>query len=191
MGFDYLINLYFIYQYSTRLETSINPNKFIFWFNDFLLKGTFNGKPADYVFCLAFLWLCNTIIGSVLSIYVRKSIFLIIELCLFIWKVLMEAMILSVMYIWCQLNKDIMMSFWFGMQFKAMYMPWVIMLFKWIVSGSYVEWFICFLVLEVLFRFLVQLCGIVVGHLYFFLVFKYPQDFGGARLLQTPNFLYV
>ncbi len=51
----------------------------------------------------------------------------------------MEAMILSVMYIWCQLNKEIMMSFWFGMQFKAMYMPWVIMLFKWIVTGSYVE----------------------------------------------------
>jgi derlin-1 len=84
MGFDYLINLYFIYQYSTRLETSINPNKFIFSFIYSLLKGTFNGKPADYVFCLAFLWLCNTIIGSVLSIYVRKSIFLIIEICLFI-----------------------------------------------------------------------------------------------------------
>ena len=38
--------------------------------------------------------------------------------------------------------------------------------------------------------FLVQLCGIVVGHLYFFLVFKYPQDFGGAHYLQTPSFLY-
>lgn len=53
----------------------------------------------------------------------------------------MDAMILSVMYIWCQLNKEQMMSFWFGMQFKAMYMPWVIMLFNWIVSGSYVKKF--------------------------------------------------
>ncbi|CAF3618697.1 unnamed protein product, partial [Rotaria sp. Silwood2] len=35
-----------------------------------------------------------------------------------------------------------------------------------------------------------QLCGIVIGHLYFFLVFKYPQDFGGPRLIQTPSFLY-
>ncbi len=52
---------------------------------------------------------------------------------------LMDAMILSVMYIWCQLNKEVMMSFWFGMQFKAMYMPWVIMLFNWIISGSYVQ----------------------------------------------------
>jgi derlin-1 len=140
MGFNYLINLYFIYQYSSRLETS-----------------TFNGRPADYIFCLFFLWLCNVIIGSVLSIYI-----------------LMDAMVLSVMYIWCQLNKEVMMSFWFGMQFKAMYMPWVILLFNWIISGSL----------------LVQLCGIVVGHLYYFLTFKYPQDFGGAYLLQTPNFLY-
>ncbi len=51
----------------------------------------------------------------------------------------MDGMILSVMYIWCQLNKEVMMSFWFGMQFKAMYMPWVILLFNWIMSGSYVE----------------------------------------------------
>ncbi len=51
----------------------------------------------------------------------------------------MDGMILSVMYIWCQLNKETMMSFWFGMQFKAMYMPWVIMLFSWIISGSYVS----------------------------------------------------
>ena len=36
-----------------------------------------------------------------------------------------------------------------------------------------------------------QLCGIIVGHLYFFLVFKYPQDFGGAQLLKTPSFLSV
>jgi Derlin-1 len=106
----------------------------------------------------------------------------------------MDAMILSVMYIWCQLNKETMMSFWFGMQFKAMYMPWVIMLFNWIVSGSYVV--LLFLTSRLLhrmfsthFRLLVQLCGIVVGHLYFFLVFKYPQDFGGPHLLKTPSFL--
>ena len=53
----------------------------------------------------------------------------------------MDGMILSVMYIWCQLNKETMMSFWFGMQFKAMYMPWVIMLFNWIMSGSYANVF--------------------------------------------------
>jgi derlin-1 len=62
----------------------------------------------------------------------------------------MDAMIMSAMYIWCQLNKEVMMSFWFGMQFKAMYMPWVILLFNWIISGSYVERIIYFLTSKIL-----------------------------------------
>lgn len=49
----------------------------------------------------------------------------------------MISMVMSVIYIWCQLNKDIVMSFWFQTQFKAVYMPWVILIFQWIVSGSY------------------------------------------------------
>ena len=33
------------------------------------------------------------------------------------------------------------------------------------------------------------LLGIVIGHLYFFLTMKYPQEFGGRRLISTPQFL--
>jgi hypothetical protein len=40
-----------------------------------------------------------------------------------------------------------------------------------------------------LYRGLAQLLGIVVGHLYFFLMFKYPQDFGGATWLRVPAIL--
>ena len=35
-----------------------------------------------------------------------------------------------------------------------------------------------------------ELVGILIGHMYFFLSFKYPQDFGGPSLLATPNILY-
>ncbi|CAF3884430.1 unnamed protein product [Adineta steineri] len=140
LGLKYLVKLYFLYEYSSRLETS-----------------TFNDRPADYVFCLTFLWLCNIIVGFILPM-----------------PGLMVSMVMCVVYIWCQLNKEVIMSFWFGTQFKAMYMPWVILLFNWIVNGSFQEDF----------------CGIVIGHLYYFLVFKYPRDFDGVRLLQTPKFLY-
>lgn len=51
-GFSFLINLYFLYSYSSRLETS-----------------TFDGKPADYVFMLIFNWLVLTLIGFAASIY--------------------------------------------------------------------------------------------------------------------------
>ena len=34
-------------------------------------------------------------------------------------QLLMESLILSVMYVWCQLNADVIVSFWFGMRFKV------------------------------------------------------------------------
>lgn len=40
-------------------------------------------------------------------------------------------------------------------------------------------------------RGLQELVGIVVGHLYFFLMFKYPQEMGGPQLIQTPQILLV
>merc|ERR1719187_3174393 len=87
---------------------------------------------------------------------------------------LMDLLVLSVLYVWCQLNKDTIVNFWFGTQFKAMYLPWVLFAFKAIIANGGV----------------MELIGILVGHLYFFLMFKYPQDFGGASLLSTPQFLY-
>ena len=31
----------------------------------------------------------------------------------------MDPMILSVLYVWCQLNKDMVVTFWFGTRFKV------------------------------------------------------------------------
>ncbi|KAG5891574.1 hypothetical protein JTB14_015840 [Gonioctena quinquepunctata] len=36
---------------------------------------------------------------------------------------------------------------------------------------------------------IMELFGILIGHLYFFLMFKYPQEMGGPSLLQTPSIL--
>ncbi|ELU14793.1 hypothetical protein CAPTEDRAFT_179997 [Capitella teleta] len=139
-GFHFLINLYFLYSYSTRLET-----------------GIFFGRPADQLFMLIFNWICLVIIGFLVGL-----------------MLLMDPMILSVLYIWCQLNKDTIVQFWFGTQFKAMYLPWILVAFNMIIRGGGFN----------------ELLGIMVGHLYFFLAYKYPQDFGGRSFLQTPQFLY-
>lgn len=139
-GFSYLINLYFLYSYSSRLEQS-----------------TFDGKPADFLFMIIFNWLVLVIIGFAANIFI-----------------IMDALILSVMYVWCQLNRDTIVSFWFGTQFKAIYLPWVLVGFNLIVKGGGFT----------------EMLGIAVGHLYFFLMFKYPQDYSGAQLLNTPEILY-
>jgi len=139
-GFHFLINLYFLYSYSTRLET-----------------GHFDGRPADFLFMLIFNWICLVIIGFIAELFL-----------------LMDPMILSVLYVWCQLNRDQIVQFWFGTQFKAMYLPWILVAFNMIIRGGGLN----------------ELLGILVGHLYFFLMYKYPQDFGGRSFLQTPQILY-
>ncbi|TRY84535.1 hypothetical protein DNTS_001294 [Danionella cerebrum] len=138
-GFLYLVNLYFLYQYSSRLET-----------------GAFDGRPADYMFMLLFNWICIVITGLMMDM-----------------QLLMIPLIMSVLYVWAQLNRDMIVSFWFGTRFKACYLPWVILGFNYIIGGSVVN----------------ELIGNLVGHLYFFLMFKYPMDLGGRAFLSTPQFL--
>ncbi|XP_057690897.1 derlin-1 [Corythoichthys intestinalis] len=139
-GFLFLVNLYFLYNYSTRLET-----------------GAFDGRPADYVFMLLFNWICIVITGLIMDM-----------------QLLMIPLIMSVLYVWAQFNKDVIVSFWFGTRFKAHYLPWVILIFNFIIGGSFVN----------------ELIGNLVGHLYFFLMFKYPMDLGGRSFLSTPEILY-
>jgi len=140
VSFHWLINLYFLYSYSTRLET-----------------GLFDGRPADYLFMLLFNLTLSTITSLFLNMYY-----------------MMDQMVISVLYVWCMINKDTIVNFWFGTQFKAMYLPWVMFAFKLVIAGKGIE----------------ELVGILIGHMYFFLSFKYPQDFGGPSLLATPNILY-
>lgn len=82
----------------------------------------------------------------------------------------MDPMVLSVLYVWCQLNKEVIVSFWFGTRFKAMYLPWVLLGFNMLLSNGSVF----------------AIVGILVGHLYFFLKFTYPQELGGRDFLATP-----
>ena len=49
--------------------------------------------------------------------------------------VLMDPMLMSVLYVWCQINKDTIVNFWFGTQFKAMYLPWVLFGLRFIMKG--------------------------------------------------------
>jgi len=139
-GFHYLLNLYFLYSYSTRLES-----------------GLYDGRPADYALVLIFSWLVMLVIAFFIGL-----------------PLLMEPLVLAVLYIWCQTNKEQIVQFWFGTQFKAMYLPWILLGFNMILRGG---------------GFL-EIIGILVGHLYYFLKFRYPADYGGQDYLQTPEFLY-
>lgn len=80
---------------------------------------------------------------------------------------------MTVLYIWCQLNKEVVVNFWFGTSFKAMYLPWVLFAFNLIIRGGG----------------MLDLIGIMIGHLFFFLSFQYPLELNGPTLISTPSFL--
>ncbi|XP_055918854.1 derlin-1 [Eupeodes corollae] len=138
-GFHFMLNCYFLYNYSLRLETD-----------------HFKTSPADYLFLLIFQWICCAISGVIFNLYI-----------------LMDPMVLAVLYVWCQLNKEAIVNFWFGTRFKAMYLPWVLLGVNLILSSGGFD----------------SLLGILIGHLYFFLKFQYPQELGGPSFLETPGIL--
>ena len=139
-GFHFLINLYFLYNYRClfALSSLLNP----IFCSLRLETGVFDGRPADYFFMLLFNWMLAIIVALFMSI-----------------PFIMDPMVMSILYVWCQLNKDTIVNFWFGTQFKAMYLPWVLFGFNMIIAGGGV----------------MELVGILIGHMYFFLMFKYPQ----------------
>ncbi|KAH8298112.1 hypothetical protein KR018_006980 [Drosophila ironensis] len=137
-AFHFLINCYFIVQYSSKLE-----------------KDQYSRSPADYLYLLIIAAVLANIGGLLFNVYF-----------------LMDMLVMAITYIWCQLNKDVTVSFWFGTRFKAMYLPWVLAGFEFIFKFS-----------------VTSLMGIFSGHIYYFFKFQYSQDLGGAALLETPQFL--
>lgn len=130
---------------------------FLYSYSQRLETGYFAGSPADYITMLLFNAVSLVVIGLFMG-----------------FPILSSALVFSVVYVWCQINKDIIVNFWFGVQVKAMYFPWVLFFFFFILGADWAS----------------MLMGIVVGHLYFFLAMKYPQEYGGRSILFTPQILY-
>eukprot|EP01127_Copromyxa_protea_P005747 TRINITY_DN15609_c0_g1_i1.p1 TRINITY_DN15609_c0_g1~~TRINITY_DN15609_c0_g1_i1.p1 ORF type:complete len:232 (-),score=42.95 TRINITY_DN15609_c0_g1_i1:38-733(-) len=87
--------------------------------------------------------------------------------------ILGTGLILSIIYYWARKNPNVPMTFMFGLRFQSMYFPWVLIGFRILLGGFPLS----------------EICGALVGHLYFFLVDVYPATNGGRRILFTPQFL--
>jgi len=139
LSFQFLINMLFLYRYSTSLETTV-----------------FEARAADYVFFLLF---CG--------------VALLVSTAFVPQPVLGSGLLSSIVYLWSRKNPDLEMSFMFGLRFKAVYLPWVLCGFKLLQGGMPIS----------------ELIGILIGHVWYFLVDLYPLQ-SGRQLLKTPAFLY-
>eukprot|EP00127_Corallochytrium_limacisporum_P005237 Clim_evm54s201 gene=Clim_evmTU54s201 len=130
---------------------------FLYTYSGMLEKGHFEGKPADYAWFLLVSMIICLILGSFLSMLI-----------------LVTPLVLSILYVWSQLNREVIVTFMFGARFKAMYLPWVFVLFTMLMGGNPIQ----------------ELTGIVAGHAYLFFREIYPAQ-GGPRLLETPAFMHT
>lgn len=120
------------------------------------MEAHFNNRQADFAYMLLICW------TGVTSLYLLLGL-----------PLLMEALVMAVIYVWCQYNKEVQLSFFFGTRFKAAIFPWVIFAFHVVLSQSFLD----------------GLIGIAVGHFYYFMVEIYPRQPGGSFILTTPDFM--
>jgi Derlin-2/3 len=78
----------------------------------------------------------------------------------------------SLVYIWSRRNPDTRLSFLGLLVFTAPYLPWVLMAFSLVVHGIVPK---------------DEICGVVVGHVWYFFSDVYPSLHGGHRPLDPPG----
>ncbi|CAG2201957.1 DERL2_3 [Mytilus edulis] len=86
-----------------------------------------------------------------------------------------SAFTIMLVYLWSRRNPYVRLNFFGLMTFHAPYLPWVLLGFSVLLGNSVV----------------IDLMGIAVGHIYYFLEDVFPEQQGGFRILKTPRFLYL
>ncbi|KAG0235350.1 Derlin 1 [Actinomortierella wolfii] len=123
-----------------------------------LEETTFGGRTADYVWCIIF----TCITSAIMATYLR-------------YVFLFQALLSTIVLLWSLSNSERIVSFMFGIRFKAKYLPWVMAIYTFIAIGAFIPWN--------------MLIGIASGYIFYFLDTVYPAN-GGPRLIPTPPILY-
>ncbi|XP_022113855.1 derlin-2 [Pieris rapae] len=84
-----------------------------------------------------------------------------------------QAFTIMIVYVWSRRNVFIRMNFFGLMNFQAPYLPFVLLGFS-VLLGNSIS---------------VDLVGMAIGHIYFFLEDVWPRQARGQKLLKTPQFL--
>uniref|UniRef100_V5GVP5 Derlin n=1 Tax=Anoplophora glabripennis TaxID=217634 RepID=V5GVP5_ANOGL len=84
-----------------------------------------------------------------------------------------QAFTIMLVYVWSRRNPYVRMNFFGLLNFQAPYLPWILLAFS-VLLGNAVY---------------VDLMGIAVGHIYYFLEDVFPNQRGGFKILKTPSLL--
>lgn len=106
-----------------------------------------------------------------LLMYASTSLLIIAPL--FSQAFLSGALSSTLVYIWSRRNPDVLLSFFGVITFKAPWLPWALIAMNVVLHGQWPK---------------TELCGIVVGHIYYFLCDIYPATHDGYRPMDPPQF---
>lgn len=131
---------------------------FIYRYSLELEAAFFSFKTSDYLYFILFTTTTANLIAFAFDMYYLPG-----------------TLLMSIIYTWAMSSPTTMVSFLFGIQVEARYLPWVMLAFESVQkSGAFP---------------LTSFIGLVVGHLYYFLQVEYPITNGGIRWLETPSIL--
>nr|CAH7744819.1 unnamed protein product [Callosobruchus chinensis] len=132
-----------------------------------LEEGSFRNRTADFV--LMFVFGAVLMIVSFLHFHSDTCGFAFFVNLLFLG----QAFTIMLVYVWSRRNPFVRMNFFGLLNFQAPYLPWILLAFS-VLLGNAVY---------------VDLVGIAVGHIYYFLEDVFPNQRGGFKILKTPSLL--
>ncbi|KAK2838103.1 hypothetical protein Q5P01_015315 [Channa striata] len=129
---------------------------FLYRYCRMLEEDCFRGRTADFVFMFLFGGIVITLFGVFANVVF-----------------LGQAFIVMLVYVWSRRHPLTRTNFFGLLNFRASFLPWVLVGFSLLLGNSVV----------------VDLLGISVGHMYYFLEDVFPNQPGGRKLLRTPELL--
>ncbi|KAJ1508697.1 Derlin 1 [Coelomomyces lativittatus] len=138
LGLDFLLQLYFLYLYSSQLEIQ-----------------HFQHKTAEYAYFVTFCMVLSWLFGYFFALLVLKDVLLF-----------------ALIYVWSRCNAHQSVQFMFGITFQALYLPWVLVIFSFLITSQPP---------------LTSLLGIAIGHVYYYLKIEYPTTMMSTHQGRPPR----
>jgi Derlin-2/3 len=130
---------------------------FLYRYSKMLEINSFRGRTPDFVFMLLF--------GAALLLAISPLTSIVF---------LGPSLTFMMVYVWARRNSRQVMNFLGVLSFRAPYLPWVLLLFSFVLGSSPS----------------MDMLGVLAGHVYYYMADVYPA-MAGVRILKTPRLLVL
>jgi hypothetical protein len=172
------------------------------------LELEYEGRTSDYLFFILFCMVRQLLNGSesqiskqclslsvslVFCLIVSNKVGLLPVAWLMDFMVLGRCLVMCIIYMWSRKFSTVQQSFYFGIQFQGMYLPWVLCAFELLLGGFPFQYLVRKSQLSPVRSLLspplrAPQAGIFVAHIFYFFSEVAPQM--GWPALRTPFFMY-